>query len=557
MQFVLLICALSITLPLAGQTAAVFKVTPATLAFSHQIGDTKLPVAQILAVAGTVPFAAALTGGPWLSITPVTATAPASARVSVNPTSLAVGTYSATITIITAEQAPQTAVIPVSLVVRAAPSTLTANVTSATVNYVRGAPPPEPVGFTLTTNGAVLSYTTAAAGGTWLTVTPKSGVAFPAFPGTVGAIVNPLGLPPGTYKGTVTVSAPQAVNKTITLGINLNVSPGAPSISSIWPSQIPQGSPATTVTIQGDNFFPGSIVKTGNVTLPSTYVGVNVLSAVIPLSLLNAPVTLPITVINPGIGGGDAIAQNVTVVPPGPIIGSVVNSASFATDAIAPGLIVALFGTGLGPDRLTTFTATNGVVPPSLAGTRVLFGNLAAPVLYTSANQVSAVVPYGIAPLEQVDVRAEFNGVRSQPVVVPVSRSAPGIFTANSAGSGPIAGFQFDEVSGVYSLITETAAAPRGSIIVFYATGEGLPNTATSDGLIITQASEAPNASLGVQIGVIDAEVLYAGGVTGLVSGLIQLNVRIPETTPNGKAIPVFLFVNGRPSQPTATIAVK
>jgi uncharacterized protein (TIGR03437 family) len=555
-MLLLLVALLGAALPLRGQSTT-FKVTPATLAFAHQVGDTKLPTAQTVSVAGTVGFAAALSAGPWLTVTPTSGTAPSTLRANVNPSTLPVGTYAGTITVITAEQAPQTAVVAVTLVVRAAPSTLTPSATAPVVAYVRGAPPPEPVSVSLTTSGAVLSFTTATAGGAWLSASPKSGVVFPAFPGTLSLVANPVGLVPGSYKGTVTVSAPQASNKTITLNVTLNVSAGAPSVSTVWPSQIPQGSAATTVTLQGDNFFAGSVVKASAATLSSTYLGPNVMSAVIPASLLGAPSTLPILVSNPGQGGGDSPPAPVTVVPPGPIISAVVNAASLTADGLAPGAMVTVFGSGLGPDKLTTFTPAGGLVPTVLLNSRILFGSAPAPIIYASATQVSAMVPHAVAALDQVEIRAEYNGVRSLGVALPVVRSAPGIFTANSAGTGLAAAFAFDEDSGTYLLLSESTSAKRGSLVVFYATGEGGTDTPGVDGLLVTQPAAAPNPGLSIKIGGAEAPVLYAGGVVGLVSGIVQVNTRVPESIAVGKAVPVLLTINGAPSQAGVTIPVK
>ncbi|MBM3737585.1 MAG: hypothetical protein FJW39_17530 [Acidobacteria bacterium] len=547
--------------PLAAQSVTGFKVTPATLSFAHQTGDSKLPAAQTLNIAGAVSFAMSLSGGPWLTVTPVTGTAPVTARVSANPGTLPVGSYNATITVITAEQAPQTLVVPVSLVIRAAPSSVAVGTGTVNIQYVRGAPPPEPASASLTSNGAVLSFTTASAGGTWLSANPKSGVVFPAFPATLSVIANPIGLAPGQYKGTVTVSVPQAAVKTLTVTVNLTVAPGAPSVSTVWPAQVPQGAPATTITVQGDNFFPGSVVKAAGAALTSAYSGPNVMTAVIPAGLMAAPTTLPVTVTNPGAGGGEsasaATSASVTVSPPGPIAAAVVNSASLAGGGIAPGLMVTVFGSGLGPATLTPFAASGGAVPTTVGNTRVLFGTVPGPVIYASAAQTTAMVPYGIAGLDTVEVRVEHNTVRSQPVTVPVARAAPGIFTANGSGSGLASAFLFEEAPGAYTLISDTSNARRDSVILLYATGEGVTDPPLPDGSLVTAASPAVNPSLSLRIGGQDAEVLYAGGVVGLVAGIIQINARVPGGVTPGKSVPIELVVHGVSSQPGVTIPVK
>ena len=37
------------------------------------------------------------------------------------------------------------------------------------------------------------------------------------------------------------------------------------------------------------------------------------------------------------------------------------------------------------------------------------------------------------------------------------------------------------------------------------------------------------------------AEARYAGGAPGLVAGVLQMNIRVPETSPSGPAIPIFI----------------
>jgi hypothetical protein len=65
---------------------------------------------------------------------------------------------------------------------------------------------------------------------------------------------------------------------------------------------------------------------------------------------------------------------------------------------VAPGEIVALFGTALGPASPADLALTNPkLVANSLAGIHVLFDGVPAPVLYGSAGQVNVVVPYAVA----------------------------------------------------------------------------------------------------------------------------------------------------------------
>src|ERR1017187_1120628 len=72
----------------------------------------------------------------------------------------------------------------------------------------------------------------------------------------------------------------------------------------------------------------------------------------------------------------------------------VINAASYGS-AIAPGQMVDIWGTGIGPAALVGLTLDlNGMVSTAVAGVRVLFDGVPAPLVFVSATQCSAVVPY-------------------------------------------------------------------------------------------------------------------------------------------------------------------
>jgi len=54
----------------------------------------------------------------------------------------------------------------------------------------------------------------------------------------------------------------------------------------------------------------------------------------------------------------------------------------------------------------------------------------------------------------------------------------------------------------------------------------------------------------------VDAEVKYAGGVSGLVAGVLQVNVRVPQGV-SGSTLPIVVRVGGQPSQAIVTMAVR
>ena len=72
----------------------------------------------------------------------------------------------------------------------------------------------------------------------------------------------------------------------------------------------------------------------------------------------------------------------------------VASAASYASTAISPGEIVTVSGSGIGPAALVQGTLdADGLLPKQLAGARVLFDGVPAPLLYVLQAQCGAIVP--------------------------------------------------------------------------------------------------------------------------------------------------------------------
>jgi hypothetical protein len=115
------------------------------------------------------------------------------------------------------------------------------------------------------------------------------------------------------------------------------------------------------------------------------------------------------------------------------------NAAGYSSGSIAPGEIVVLYGSGMGPAQLAEFHLSGaGIVGSTLAGTQVLFNSIPAPLVYTSAIQVAAVVPYEVSGAS-AGLQVSYQGQLSNTLTVQLGASAPGIFTADASGRGPSA----------------------------------------------------------------------------------------------------------------------
>jgi uncharacterized protein (TIGR03437 family) len=231
----------------------------------------------------------------------------------------------------------------------------------------------------------------------------------------------------------------------------------------------------------------------------------------------------------------------------------VVNAASYAGGAVAPCEIITIFGTGIGPPSLATMELTpdGQYVTNSLADTRVLFDGIPAPLVYVSATQVSAVTPISLAGTETTQVQIEYMGEQSDPVTLPVVPAAPGIFTLVPIGQGQGAILHWPD----YSVNGPTNPAEKGSIIMVFATSGGLTEPPGEDGKLVAEA-QFLQLPVTATIGGVPATVSYAGAAPTLVTGVLQINIVIPDNAPIGDSVLLVINVGGVQSQPGVTLAV-
>ena len=236
-----------------------------------------------------------------------------------------------------------------------------------------------------------------------------------------------------------------------------------------------------------------------------------------------------------------------------PTITAITHAATSAVGPVAPGELITIYGTNLGLPTLTPLkVAASGLVESTLAGSRILFDGVAAPLLYARNDQLGAIVPYSVAGKQSTKVQALFFGSQSSTVDLRVMASAPGLFTLNQQGFGQAA--MFNENGSINSA---SNPANKNSAVVFYATGEGQTLPAGVDGRITQADLRRPIASVSLTIGGQLAEIYYAGAAPTLVSGLMQINARVPPNITGGESVPVVLTVGGFSSRSGVTMAVR
>ena len=260
-------------------------------------------------------------------------------------------------------------------------------------------------------------------------------------------------------------------------------------------------------------------------------------------------------------GGINAVfpANSITllVVPPAtlpvekPVISAVTSAASYG-NAIAPGQMIVVWGSHLGPQQAAPLqTDGNGMVTASAGGVRILFNGVPAPIVYAGAQQCSAVVPYFGAIGATTNVQVEYQGVRSDPFPLTVSPTAPGLFTADASGSGQGAILNQDG-----SLNSASNPAAAGSVVVLWGTGEGVTDPPGVDGRPAVDVLPKPLAPVSVTVGGVAATIQYAGAAPGMMPGIFQINAQLGAGTPSG-AQPVVIKVGNASSQNGATVAVR
>jgi uncharacterized protein (TIGR03437 family) len=251
------------------------------------------------------------------------------------------------------------------------------------------------------------------------------------------------------------------------------------------------------------------------------------------------------------------ITQLAPAAPP-VVLASVGNAADYSTNAVSPGEIVALFGSGMGPAKIVTLQVSGGTVTNSLAGTQVLFDGVAAPLIYTLAGQVSAVVPYAVAGKTSTQVQVSYQApgstapALSNTMTMPVQAATPALFSLDSSGIGPGAILNQDS-----SINTTGNAAARLSVIALYCTGGGVTTPASADGAVIPDASFVLAQTPVVTIGGVNAAVKYAGAAPDAVAGLTQINVEVPAALSPAIAWPVIVKIGDFSSTGSVTVAVK
>jgi uncharacterized protein (TIGR03437 family) len=201
----------------------------------------------------------------------------------------------------------------------------------------------------------------------------------------------------------------------------------------------------------------------------------------------------------------------------------IVNAASQQSVSIAPGSIIAIYGSNL---TAGTAVSPGAATPPTtLGGVTVTIGKSAAALYFVSPTQINAVVDPATPTGAQTLTVTSSTGTQQGPVTIDAN-AAPGLFSLNGAGSG----------DGAFVNALTALLGPFTP---------GTTNGATYLELFATGLSKTPAPV--VTIGGVSAKVLFYGP-SPCCAGLDQINVQVPLSLAGAGRVPVNISVNGQTS---------
>ncbi len=249
-----------------------------------------------------------------------------------------------------------------------------------------------------------------------------------------------------------------------------------------------------------------------------------------------------------------------------PSIRSVVNAAS-GLPPFSGNALLSIFGSGFQPTGRTRsvtdadiqgihFPTTMSCVAVEIAGQRV-------PLLYAQQDQLNVQAPTLTQPSGPLQVVVVLNPgtkneLRSDPATATGLQAwAPALFTFNGTSVAALFAGTSKIVASPSVVAGATPAKPGDTISVF-GTGFGYTNPAWQAGEIPFKLSPLP-ALYNVNIGGVDLDppdIPYAGASPGTIGGVMQFNLKIPATAPDGDVL-ITITMGGQTTPSGLTVPVK
>jgi uncharacterized protein (TIGR03437 family) len=195
---------------------------------------------------------------------------------------------------------------------------------------------------------------------------------------------------------------------------------------------------------------------------------------------------------------------------------------------IGPGEMIRLHGKGLGPANAAGAELdASGKVSTSVAGTRVLFDGVPAPLISVQESAIVCMTPFAIGPRASTSIQVERNGVAVPGVSVavrPVAAQPDVLAIANQDGTAN----------------SQSNPAHWGQTITLYVTGFGDTVPPVPDGFLY----QAPLPKPAVPLYSFSS---YAGPAPGMLAGIWQINVPLGTSYNGSTGNPVPISILSQP----------
>jgi uncharacterized protein (TIGR03437 family) len=247
-----------------------------------------------------------------------------------------------------------------------------------------------------------------------------------------------------------------------------------------------------------------------------------------------------------GLGGQDRVITSagfaalgqalwIETANPGPSLLWLTNSAGGGySSSVVPYELLTLYGIGIGPPIPIGGEVRNGAFTSSLEGYGVLIDGQPAPLLYADSGQMNMVVPRDVGVASRIQVVTP-TGTVDGPVLSVSDSPLPVIF--HDSHTGLAAALNQDG-----SINSPSNPARPGSVVAVFASGGGANDF--GDGALVPLGIYNARATV-LAGGSRPFEVVFAGDAPGLVAGVMQINIRLPDSLPTGGTLNFTLTIGG------------
>jgi uncharacterized protein (TIGR03437 family) len=229
-----------------------------------------------------------------------------------------------------------------------------------------------------------------------------------------------------------------------------------------------------------------------------------------------------------------------------PRIDRIVNAAD-SSSVPSSGALVSILGGNLSPVNIATQEMP---LPTALGESCLLVNGMPVPVLYVSAAQINAQMPFSTEGSSTMVLRTP-GGV-SNNFNFNVSPASPGIFRVSVAGLDAPVPAIYNGRNGLVA--TGSNPLKRGDSITILATGLGRTNPAVEAGAPApSQPRAAAEITPVVTLGGIELRVDFAGLQPG-ATGLYQINAQVSRAVPTGMSVPLEIKQKGAATSVTVRV---